>query len=224
MNPEKFSPSASLGDSPKPVSLSAGKRLEAQLFKELECGWDGEKWVELAKHNHREAQKVFNDWVNHNSTGKVEAALIDWVKEHQPEGWDPHEPPVIKFVEKKGSAVRDVRSEAPGNLHYFVMEQLGVDDLGELAFYTSAGTPLDTLYGIDGFFEWQGMRVTLDITKNRDKLEYGRAQKKANVIFTLNDVDEDGWFQKIPESDLRLAAMKIADEFKFKQRVRQQAA
>lgn len=65
-----------------------------------------------------------------------------------------------------------------------VAQELGVRS-SEVAMYPGVGTPLDRFHGIDGWFEWQGIVVTVDVTMNPHKDEY-----KARVIVSGRDAEE----------------------------------
>lgn len=48
-------------------------------------------------------------------------------------------------------------------------------------FYTAVGTPMDFFHGVDGFFECDGVQVTLDLTLNPHKTSH-----KADIVFNPN--------------------------------------
>lgn len=206
----------------EPQSLSAGKRLEKQVFEDVDCAWDGERWIDTRKSNKKEAFRELDEWAEAQQIKgwretrdnlQRKEMLIEWVKNHQP--WNPHEPHKISFTEKRGPRNVMVESTVPTDLHYFVAEKLGLEDYSGLTFYTCTGTPLDTVYGIDGFMEWNGVRITLDITKNSGKLEDQRwTEDKADYIFTLHDVNEEGSFQKVSPDEIELVAANIASSLR----------
>ena len=75
----------------------------------------------------------------------------------------------------------------------------------DLELYTAIGSTLDRFHGIDGFFSFDGIIVTLDITANMSKDEY-----KARVIVTIKDAENGykqaaeeiaGWFTKSQHLD-----------------------
>src|SRR4051812_45780948 len=74
-----------------------------------------------------------------------------WVKEHQI--WDPSDP----------------TNKTANDLHYKVAEKLGLDNVGELKFYSALNSPLDYHYGIDAFFEVGNDRCTIDLSINPHK-------------------------------------------------------
>ncbi|PIR89383.1 MAG: hypothetical protein COU07_00590 [Candidatus Harrisonbacteria bacterium CG10_big_fil_rev_8_21_14_0_10_40_38] len=105
---------------------------------------------------------------------------LDLVKENQPEGWDPKDPPVAP-------------TSFPSDLHLFVTEALEADGEkeGSLKFFDALGSHLDKLHGIDAFFTYEvevkkGPRkeavVTLDLTENPKKADRGA---KADVILYI---------------------------------------
>lgn len=55
------------------------------------------------------------------------------------------------------------------NLHARVAIALGLEDWSELRLYSALGSPLDILHGVDGFFEFRGHTVTIDLTINPNK-------------------------------------------------------
>lgn len=213
-------------ESDQSESLSAGKRLEKQVFADVDCAWNGKQWIEIRKQDKQEAFKRLDEWAKKQpisgwfetrDISQKKQLLLSWVKKHQP--WNPTEPGKISFTERRGlgNLGKDVvvESTVPIDLHYLVAEDLGLEDYRKLAFYTSADTPLDTVYGIDGFMEWNGTMLTLDITKNDEKLENQRlTEDKADFIFTFHDVDEEGSFQKIPPHEIELVASNIARALK----------
>lgn len=55
-------------------------------------------------------------------------------------------------------------------------------ELGQpVKFFTAVGTPMDVLHGVDGFFECEGMLVTIDLTLNPHKTSH-----KADIVFNPN--------------------------------------
>lgn len=89
-----------------------------------------------------------------------------WVKAHQPKGWDPTDPSP-RFA---------------NDLHASVAEALGLDDYSELRFYTAVGSPLDYFHGVDGFFEYRGKIVTIDVT-----VDPGKLTAKADLVVNVSD-------------------------------------
>ena len=84
------------------------------------------------------------------------------VKAHQP--WDPSDP----------------EPRFASDLHASVALALNLDDWSELRFYTAVGSPLDFFHGIDCFFEFRGLIVTIDLTVDPKKL-VGKADLVLNV-------------------------------------------
>jgi hypothetical protein len=100
---------------------------------------------------------------------------FQWCLKHQPTGWDPTDPPT--------RASSDLYSEVA-----LAMEEvIGDFNWEELRFYTALRSPLDEKHGVDGWFEFRGRVVTVDITENRAK-EFGY---KADVILFYEDNDYD---------------------------------
>lgn len=98
-------------------------------------------------------------------------AMMAWklVKDHQP--WNPAEP-----------------DSWAGDLHSEVAIALGLEDWAELCLFSAAGSALDW-HGMDAWFEFRGVRVTLDVTANTAKFN----GYKADIIVTpvtIEDADE----------------------------------
>jgi hypothetical protein len=81
-----------------------------------------------------------------------------------------------------------------------VSRQLG----DQAVFYTAVRSTLDVMHGCDGFFEFRGMVVTIDLTMNPHK-DCG----KADIIVHKDDVD-----------DLPQLAGRIVRELRSKQQSR----
>lgn len=79
---------------------------------------------------------------------------LNRVKESQP--WDPTDPGL------------EANSLA-NNLHAYVCLELGLEDWSQVALYTAIGSPLDRWHGVDGFFEFKGEVVTIDVTTDPRK-------------------------------------------------------
>jgi len=105
----------------------------------------------------------------------------------------------------------DPSSLAANDLHALVVEALGIDDYSAVSFFTAIGSPLDIFHGIDGFVEWKGVVVTIDITANPLKIEH-----KADIILHEKDVyDENGQvnlpgLRRIGEETARLLQHRAA--------------
>jgi hypothetical protein len=101
-----------------------------------------------------------------------------------------------------GQAVWQVRKNQPWDtknpnmpvprlLLQAVKREMGSSDV---EVYTSVGTALDRYHGVDGYFFFQGVMVTMDVTL-RDKPEF-----KADLCFHEVDLDNlDGFAKKIAE-------------------------
>ena len=103
---------------------------------------------------------------------------LDFVKNNQI--WDPTDP----------------SSRTANDLHSHVALELGLEDWSELKFYSALKTPLDLFHGVDGFFEFRGTVVTIDVTININKQKY-----KADLIFH-------------PSDDLEILAYQVASQLK----------
>jgi hypothetical protein len=102
-------------------------------------------------------------------------------REHQPKSWDPTDPST-----RAGS---DLYASVALMLEAFV----GQFDWGELKLFSSIGSPLDFFHGVDGWFEFRGRIVTVDITANR----YKEGGYKADAILLLEDGDDKIVFRGI---------------------------
>ena len=116
---------------------------------------------------------------------------------------------------KYEAAIEDVKNDYPGNpsdprpsfandLHAEVVEALGLDDkYDEVQFYTAVGSSLDRYHGVDAFFEYNGGRVTLDVTKNPAKA----GGYKADLMIGEEEFEYP--------SRRKEKAKEIADELKY---------
>ncbi len=87
----------------------------------------------------------------------------------------------IKFVkDNQIGEPSDPSAWFANDLHATIAEELGLEDYGQLKFYTAIGSSLDKYHSIDGFFELQVdpenpddvVRVTIDLTTNPEKNDY----------------------------------------------------
>lgn len=104
---------------------------------------------------------------------------MNMVKKYQP--WDPTDP----------------SSRAANNLQVLIAEALSIEDYSEVKLYTAVGSPLDIWHGIDGFVEWMGFTVTIDLTANPLKESY-----KADIIIHEDEIYD--------QEQLRIVAEQIA--------------
>ena len=88
-------------------------------------------------------------------------------REFQP--WDPTDP----------------ENRAGSDLHANVALALGLDDWFELSLYTAVNSPLDLFHGVDGWFEFNGRIVTLDLTRNPTK-----TSSNADIIIQESELDD----------------------------------
>ena len=79
---------------------------------------------------------------------------------------------------------RDPSSRLANDLHAEVALALGLNDWRELRLYSSVGTPLDHFHGVDGFFEFCGRVVTIDLTVGHKEFA------KADFVFHPLDLEE----------------------------------
>jgi hypothetical protein len=180
----------------------------------------------------------YKEW-NRLPAAEKQNAVIEWVKQHQPavetgteEMWETDAPDGSKknvkvIVDKKvvpwdageppiSIAViggREVANPLVWQLHGAIAAALDLEDFSELKFYTALGTPVDTLYGVDAFVEYGGLRFTLDITMDREKIE-GRKKSKADYLIALENIDRDGNYTLISMSDAEAEGEKIAKKIK----------
>jgi hypothetical protein len=97
-----------------------------------------------------------------------EAKSYEWVRQNQT--WNPSDP----------------TNKIANELHYKVAEQLGLDDVNELKFYSALGSPLDYFYGVDAFFEIGNSTFTLDLSINPHKKE-----AKADMVVHEEVLDDE---------------------------------
>lgn len=128
-----------------------GRLAEAEFMPDCGSGCRGE-WVAYKR----------SSW-NYPDVDEDEV-LREIVRHSQPLGWNPARPNM------EGGALHRMVSEKLG-------EKLGSGASG-LRLYTALRSPLDSR-GVDGFFEYDGRVVTIDLTTNPDKVENGYW---ANVI------------------------------------------
>lgn len=98
---------------------------------------------------------------------------------------------IVKRIQPKDSDPTDPDPYFARDLHATLAENLELEDYSDLEYYTAVKSRLDFLHGVDAFFEWKLpdgriLRVTLDITKNREKKEH-----KADVVSWVDEEDLD---------------------------------
>jgi len=79
----------------------------------------------------------------------------------------------------------DPETRAGSDIHASVALALGLDDWFELALYTALNSPLDLFHGVDGWFEFNGRIVTLDLTRNPTK-----TSSNADIIIQESELDD----------------------------------
>ena len=89
------------------------------------------------------------------------------------------------------------------DLQYEVAELLGSDEVDQLEFHTLVGSKWDHHIG-DAILVWRGYFVTLDVTKNPEKLN-GKKDTKSDFLVSPADVEFDRLRQEL--------AAKIANKF-----------
>lgn len=176
---ERFGPQ----DQQEDVNDMTGKEMESKVLGHVDVGWEADAFIEARKSGDRaQADRIVRDWlVAHEVVspvdGKIPAGeelkkqLIEYVKNHDPE-WDPHDP--------LGT------SRFASNLHTLVAEHLGESGYQDLEFFRAADTPLDTLFGVDAFFEFKGRVLTVDITRNPHKQAH-----KADIVLQGKDIYDE---------------------------------
>src|SRR3989344_3849196 len=80
----------------------------------------------------------------------------------------------------------DPSSRPANDLHSEVALALELEDWQELRLYSSVNSPLDYFHGVDGFFEFQGQVITIDVTTNSRKVT-----AKADFVIHPTDLDEN---------------------------------
>lgn len=77
----------------------------------------------------------------------------------------------------------DPNLRVANDLHAEVALALGLDDWRELRLFSAVNSPLDFFHGVDGWFEFRGRVVTMDVTTNPHKLS-----AKADFIIRPEDL------------------------------------
>jgi hypothetical protein len=197
------------------MSGYTGRGFEREVLATIRCGWEGSDWVKKEKD---EKNVVLMKWIEDNipditerewrksSPEERRAVLLEWAKNHQPEKWDPSNPILLRENTDRGENLVDNKIAA--NLHAFVADALGLENYDDLKFYTTLETPADTLYGIDGYFEYKGQTFSIDLTMNQSKAEYGLNLDKADYVVTLKDPGD--------EAEQEEVGKRIARAFKLK--------
>ncbi|MDQ2932828.1 MAG: hypothetical protein M3Q80_00415 [bacterium] len=83
-------------------------------------------------------------------------------------------------------------------LHVAVATQMKISDRRSLQLYSAVGTPLDRFHGVDGWFEFQGVVITFDLTLSTQK-----DVAKADVVIHAQEL----------EDNFEFAARDVADAF-----------
>ncbi|MDQ2932829.1 MAG: hypothetical protein M3Q80_00420 [bacterium] len=90
------------------------------------------------------------------------------------------------------------------------MKLVTPEEQNELLFYSAIGTPLSFFHGVDGWFEYRGLIVTVLLTKSRQI----DSTKSGTVPVRVLDL------QNQPETEFEIAARQIVYEFDDKQKYR----
>jgi len=173
-----------------------GGMVEGDILGHQDVGWGKDVYLEARGRDDRTtSNKLVADWlVSHNIISgsdrplfgeELKKALIHYFEENP--GWDPGNP-----QSETDSTVND--------LHAFIADQL-TEDFNELKFYRTNDSPLDTLFGIDAFFEFRGRVLTVDVTANPHKISH-----KADIIIQARDLTDT--------IGLELVAKSIVNQFK----------
>ncbi len=108
---------------------------------------------------------------------------MDAAKRSQPVGWDPKDPP----------------TETANNFHARVclaLEKItGLEEWSEVELWSAIGSALDRFHGIDGWFQFRGRVVTIDLTLDPQK-ESGRA----DFVLHPEDLESNPVIQSIAEA------------------------
>ncbi len=192
-----------------------GEQFEREFLATIFCGWNGAEWV---RKDSVEKNEIVEEWVRSNLCNvdlkdwrrsnfeQRKNYIIDWIKVNQPENWNPSNP--LHFKEERGAKGELlVDNKISSDLHSAVAEGLSLEDYDALKFYTATHTPADTLYGIDCFFEYEGIILTIDLTINDSKIESGTGVEKADWIVTLKDISD--------AQSIEAIGKKIANAIKF---------
>lgn len=202
-------------------SRYTGHQFEEEILQGIECDWDNDNWIHASREEKNEIVKKWlqdhlpyiSDWDwNRANPDERKVWILDWVKKNQPENWDPSNPvffknPDANHADHRNEALKTNNTIA-SNLHTSVAEALGLENYDGLKFYSSLHTPVDTLYGVDCFFEFNGITLTVDVTVNQSKVEGGVRMDKADWILTLDDPDNN--------EEIEAEAKRIAQAIKRK--------
>lgn len=128
----------------------------------------------------------FEEWKRLSSSDK-KRVLLEWLGEKQPE----------------------TQPDLGEKLHDLVAKELELKpgEVGNLKLCSAAHSPADTLYGVDGFFQYADQTVTFDLTANVEKSDSGVKYGKADEVISCAPDDENC---------LRQAARGIAHELRSK--------
>ena len=109
--------------------------------------------------------------------------IVHWISDRQ---WDPISSMELARKNQPWEDPSDPDLRVANDLHASVAIAMGLVDWEELCLFTSIGTPLDSFHGIDGWFEFRGRVLTMDVTTNEQKDSY-----KADMIIHPRDIEDD---------------------------------
>ncbi len=186
----------------------SGQEYEELFVTTMNVGWDADAFLNARKREDLEkvpfgtyTDPIIKDWFDEqadpdlpsfdkwkklSSLGKKQT-LLDWLMTKQPEG----------------------RPDLGTTLRNLVAEELNLEpgEVEKLKLYSSTHSPIDTLYGVDGFFRYQNQTATFDLTTNPEKFDSGVKYGKADEVISCAPWDE---------GCLRKAARGLAHEIRAK--------
>jgi len=136
-------------------------------------------------------QRIFSAWKRLSREERMNL-ILKWCENHPPKEWDPKNP-------LRKNEVGMVLNRDMASLHGYVLKELEqsgeIDDQTKhlVKLFPALRTPADDISGIDAFYDFKGAIVTLDITKNKSKSDFGLGNEKADIPVTDIDMSsEDG--------------------------------
>lgn len=93
----------------------------------------------------------------------------------------------IEFIKKfYAQDPHNPAKPAANFLFQALAKKLNIDPV-QLSFYSAIDTPLDKFHGIDGFFELENIRISLDVTANPKKED---TDENSNVDVVLHELPD----------------------------------
>lgn len=182
-----------------------GGLAEDDFIPTIACGWDKQKYYQLD--DDKEAKrKMMKAWAVDNLPAEISSqwlslsrderqeALMDWVRGHQPEGWDITNP--VRCRQNQVTGKWEPGNTMAADLKRKIQSNLQLHQ-NNIKLFTTAGTPLDSM-GVDAFWEVviedgdeeiPSATLTLDYTENEDKLS-GKVGSGSEYVFTIRDVPD----------------------------------